>query len=224
VRSRSDVCGFGAALVVVVGLGCAQPQSGLFAAGWCAPKPEAAAPFVALDDMEDGDDVPCNHAAGRWTIQGSGTISSPVGGVVEPTELDATDLAVRTDSLRALHVAGTLEAGGFVQLALPLAYYDLSGFQEIDFWARSDSAAQLQLDIAVTTDVAQQGYQTGATITSTWGEAPRPNSVALDALFNGTTPVAAGDLAAATSITFTYVSSVSGAFGFWLDDIKLKRR
>ena len=224
-RSRSEILGLGGALAFAAGgLGCTSPQSGLFEATWCAPKPEAGAPFVMLDDMEDGDDVPCNQNAGEWMIQSNGTITSPPSSVVTPTDLAGVDLTTRAGSLRALHVAGTLEAGGFVQLALPLGYYDLSGFQEADFWARSDNSAQLQINVAVTTEAAPQGYQTGATIYPAWGESGRPNNVALDALFSGGTAVAAGDLASSVAITFTYVSPVSGPFGLWLDDVQLKRR
>ena len=118
-RSRSEVWGPAAALAFAVsGVGCASPQSGIFAATWCDPKPEAGAPFVMLDDLEDDDDVPCNHNAGKWSILSSDPLLS--GSVVNPTELAGADLTIRAGSQRALHLTAALEAGGFVQLTLPL--------------------------------------------------------------------------------------------------------
>lgn len=205
--------------------GCSSPQSGLFAAAWCHPTAAEGAATVMLDDMEDGDSVPC-AGGGKWTVEGNGDFSpETVGGPATPVELDPTDEAVRSPSTRAEHLAGTLPAGGWGGLLMPLAQPDLTGFKEIDFWAKTTlPTATIRVGL-FTTD--QSYFSTDVMVQSTWGYGGLINNAALQALLapDGT-PITAAQLATGASLSFRFLSDENAGatgFEFWIDDVQAKR-
>jgi len=210
--------------------GCEQPQKGALSAGWCQPAAADSATLLMLDDLEDGDDQPCPSWAGRWSVDATGLSVPAPGAPVKPQDV-TVDLPVAhtAPSYRALYLTGSLVAGQYAQLTLPLASADLNAYKEIDFWSRSDPNPSLTLSIGVVT--AAGAYWSdglrgrGAAILSAWGDSGGPNNVALAALEDADgNRITAEALAASTAIVFRYAAPADGAFGFWIDDVQLKRK
>ncbi|HEY8924014.1 MAG TPA: hypothetical protein VIU64_06510 [Polyangia bacterium] len=221
-RSRSSAASIAAVATAALGFGaCEQPQKGALSVGWCQPAAADAATVVMLDDMEDGDAQACQTWAGRWSVEATG-VSVPASGTpVKPQEVNVPLPSSHTaPSERALRLTGSLAAGQYAQLTLPLSSVDLSAYKEIDFWSRSDSNTGLNLSVGVVT--ASGAFSTGATIQGTWGDSGGPNNVALAALNGGVITDEA--LAASSGITFRYEALADGEFGFWIDDVQLKRK
>jgi hypothetical protein len=216
-------------LSVLGGLGCTQPQTGVLSATWCHPTVADGTGLVMLDDMEDGDDLPCDRAAGPWVVQSDGEVIPAPDAMVEPGEL-LGPLAVSraVPSLRAQHLQGTLVAGGHATLVLPLANNgNLSGYSEIDFWARSDQPATT-LHVGVMTVGLADGdfYGTDVTVTGTWGDKGNNNSVPLIGGVlkqSGGATVTPEILASSSAIVFQLVAPDATTFGFWIDDVQLKQ-
>lgn len=211
--------------------GCVEPDSPVTRT-WCVdPEPQS---FVVVDDMEDGDGSSC--AAGRWSVRGGGALDptpGPLGGTV--------DLEGRAPSLRALHLGGTTEAGGYASLFLALAPTDLTPFQEIQFWARSETgviSVRVNVATVATTDAAEGGgcdsaagacgdhFGDNAQIADAWGDRGNPNSIALAALTQtGVGQAAPKDLSQTVGLEFRVagVGMAATNFGLWVDDIRLKK-
>jgi hypothetical protein len=233
------------ALACVVGLlsvaGCVEPQSGNTSKLWCvAADPQL---FKVLDDMEDDDGAPCDDN-GSWSVTGSGSLSPSVGRLKDLAELEGDDLMARRPSLRGVYLTGTTDAGSSASLLLSLNSIDLTPFQEIQFWARSDSG---QLDVrvnvatAATTDPAAGGtcdaalgrcgnhFGDPAMIADSWSPTAGLYSTPLEGIEQQKDMgqiVPDKDLAHTLGLEFR-VSGVDGAatqFGLWIDDIQLKRR
>lgn len=228
-RFASERTGRTLALVgLLAGLaaGCTAPQSGVFQSHWCHPAPTEGLPTVMLDDMEDGDSVPC-LGTGRWMVEGTGDFApDPTGAAAVPTELSDDDQAVRAPSTRALHLSGTLPAGGWGGLIMPLAQPDLTGFQEVDFWAKSVSAASALIRVGVFT-AAGDYFSRDVSIRSTWGDSGSDNNAALKALIGSdSTPISTDQLASCVAIDFQFISAENAgapSVDFWVDDVQLKR-
>jgi hypothetical protein len=216
---------------MVLGLtGCDQPQKGARSAGWCHPAAADSATLVMLDDMEDGDDRACPSWAGRWSVEATGVSVPGPGEPVKPEEV-SVELPVShtAPSYRALHLTGSLTAGQYAQLTLPLSSVDLNDYKEIDFWSRSDPNPSLTLSIGVVTAAGSfwsDGLRgRGAAILGSWGDSGGPNNVALAALEDADgNLIDAAALAASAAIVFRYPAPVPGDFGFWIDDVQLKRK
>jgi hypothetical protein len=227
---RSRFLAAGAALAAL-GVGCTEPQTGLIAATWCHPGPTPdGTTLVVLDDMEDGDDRPCVAAAGSWSVGvTAGEVTPAPGMKVEPQELDGALAVTRNPpSFRAQHLAGSLAAGGHAELVMPLADPDLRGYGEIDFWARSDHPEELTLRVSVVTPSGSDGDYFGDNATmirDAWGIGGSANFISLGALKKPdlVTPVTQDELASSTAIIFQLVATDAVAFGFWIDDVQLKR-
>src|SRR3569623_2186927 len=116
VRFASERTGRTLALVgLLAGLaaGCTAPQSGVFQSHWCHPAPTEGLPTVMLDDMEDGDSVPC-LGTGRWMVEGTGDFApDPPGAAAVPPALSDDAHAVRAPRTRALPLSRTLPADGW---------------------------------------------------------------------------------------------------------------
>jgi hypothetical protein len=224
-----------ASLVAAIGAGCTQPQSGVFDGHWCRPGAADGQPYVMLDDMEDGDSVPCS-GVGKWTVGGSADFAptgETVGGPAIPALLTDTDRQVLdpmfemlapagfADTFRAHHLQGTIAAGGYGSLILPAAT-DLSAFPELDFWARTDTGAATVLVGIFTADGSY--FSEKVSIRSAWDTYSAP---LLGALFRTDgAAVTAADLAATTQIELRFQGDLNGnppSFGFWFDDVVLKR-
>lgn len=232
--------GWARCLFALLALGagaCTGPQSGIYAQRWCHPAAADNLPYVMLDDMEDGDSVPCSRV-GNWTIDGTAdftptgdTAPEQLGGPALPVVLSADDQATLDpmfeanalgETFRAHHLHGTIAPGGYGSLVLPLAPVDLSGFPELDFWARSDVAADTILVGLFTVD--GRYFSESVTIQPGWGYYSAPLLGAL--LGADGTAATAADLAMSAKIDFRFLADVNGdrsTFGLWLDDIVLKR-
>jgi hypothetical protein len=228
--SRFLITGAAVAVLGSGGLGCTSPQTGLVAATWCLPTAAQGMPLVMLDDMEDGDDRPCVSAAGPWSVGVTGGDVTPAPGTkVEPQELVGELAVTRTPaSFRALHLSGTLAAGGHAELIMPLADPDLNPYKEIDFWARSDHPEELTLRVSVVTPAGADGDYFGdnaSMIRDAWGIGGSANFISIGALYKAdrTTRATPDELAASTAIIFQLVATGATAFGFWIDDVQLKR-
>lgn len=212
-------------------LGCVEPESRTTRT-WCVdPEPQS---FEMLDDMEDGDGLSCQR--GQWSVRAAGVVT-PLAGTVD---LTGADLSARKPSLRALHLTGATDAGGSASLFVALSR-DLSTFQEIQFWARSDSGSievRVNVATAATTDAAQGGdcdpgagacgdhFGDLALITDTWGDQGNPNSIALGALMQtGAGQAVTKDLSQPVGLEFRVGGAGMPAmnFGLWVDDIRLKK-
>jgi len=202
---------------------CEQPQRGALSGGWCHTAEADSATLVMLDDMEDGDDQACPSWAGRWSVESTGVSVPASGQPVKPQEvIVALPAAHTTPSARALHLTGSLAAGQYAQLTLPLSSVDLNAYKEIDFWSRFDSNASSSLSVGVVT--AAGAFWTGVMIQGTWGDSGGPNNAALASLSADGGPITAEALAVATGVAFRYQAAADGDFGFWLDDVQLKRK
>lgn len=225
-----------AALLLGLGAGCTQPQSGIFQSHWCHPNDADQQPYVMLDDMEDGDAAPCAGIS-DWAVSGSpdfgpvgDTVPETVGGRPLPVVLLDADQAALDPlfeavgfgpTTRAHHLHGTIAAGGYGSLVLPPAI-DLSAFQELDFWARTDGGAAT-LTIGLFTNDGRY-FSEKVTIQAAWESYSAP---LLGGLFAADgTPVTAADLATAAQLEFRFQGDINGnpaSFGFWLDDVVVKR-
>lgn len=182
-----------------------------------------------LDDMEDGDAIPCNRQ-GNWSVGGGGSVTPLPGAHAPGIDLTGDDITKRAPSLRALHLSGTLDAGGYASLVLPLGSVKLAAYKEVDFWARTDGSTDIMLRVAVNTTTSNgDPFFTTATISSNWGESGNMTKVnnvpLLGALVNSVATATADDLAASSSIEFQYQAGDNSSlttFGFWLDDVQLK--
>jgi len=220
-------------LMALVAGGCTDPQSGIYAKAWCHPTAAEAQTFVMLDDMEDGDSTPCT-GGGSWMVDGTGDFTpEKTGGPATPTALPAADQAARAPSFRAQYLHGTLAPGGYGRIILPLpaALADLRPFQQLEFWARSD-AGQVTVRVGLFTASAPDGdFGDDVLIQPFWGDDGKntnPSSAALTAFTrsDGATTVTPDDLATSTAMQFLFSSDKNGgatSFGFWIDDIQLKR-
>jgi Carbohydrate binding domain (family 11) len=204
--------------LVLAAVGCMDPQSGIFAEGWC--KTADPQTLQMVDDMEDGDGIPCSKM-GTWYVAGGGSLTPPAGNILKAADLPAA----RDRSFRAQHLTGSVEAGGSAVLGVRLGGVDLTGFQEIQFWARAEGG-NLEIRVAVETpSTSGDGDHFGdvATVFTEWGVQGVPNSIALTALTKGTGQVITpDDLRSSLAIEFQLVGE-SPSFGFWIDDIQLKR-
>lgn len=211
-------------LTATIAIGCTEPQSGLLTKTWCQP---TAPSTTMLDDLEDGDAVPCATAAAHWFVDGDSTLIPTPGQDAKPVELPAGDPAWSrpVPSFRAQYLHGSLPPGGSGSLILPLADPDLTPYLEIDFWAHSDSST-LNIQVAIVSN--GEIFGTEAMLTQAWGAGGSINNVALVggvlARADGTAATDA-DLSAATAIAFQYQAPAGTAdFGFWIDDVQLKRK
>lgn len=220
----------GLSVLSVVAAGCADPQSGIYARSWCHPTTADNQPYVMLDDMEDGDSLGC-AGGGSWMVDGTGDFApQKVVGPASPTDLSAADQALRAPSFRAQYLHGTLVPGGYARIILPLpaAFSDLRPFQEIDFWARGDGVP-VTVRVGLFTASAIDGdFGDDVVIQPTWGDDGKNNNAAIAAFTrsDGVTHVTADDLSASTAIQFLFSSDRNGgaaSFGFWIDDVELKR-
>jgi hypothetical protein len=223
---------------LLAGSGCVEPQS-TGSTRWC----KAADPALieVIDDMEDGDGAACNNA-GNWWVKGAGDLRPGAGKLGRAADLEGDDLMARRPSVRAMHAAGTLDAGGTASLFLALNRKDLSPYMEIQCWARSDGEAltlRVNVTTAATTDSAEGGtcdpgqggcgdhFGDGAfQVTGVWGSSGLPNSVAL----TGITQDGAGqkvprDFSKTMGIEFRVEAPADAPkeFGFWIDDVQVKR-
>lgn len=207
--------------------GCTEPQSGIFQSHWCHPSPTEGLPTVMLDDMEDGDSVPCLGTA-RWTLEGSGDfVPNAMGAPGVPSELSDDDATARSPSTRAQHLMGSVSPGGWAGLVMPLAQPDLTGFQEIDFWAKSVTTATAVIRVGVFTTSGDY-FSRDVAIRSTWGDSGSNNNAALKALIGSAsgTAIPTDQLAACAAIDFQFLSSENAdttSVDFWIDDVQLKR-
>lgn len=216
-------------------LGCVEPESRTTRT-WCVdPEPGS---FEMLDDMEDSDGLSCHR--GQWSVGGGGALTPGAGPLVGTADLNGADLSARKPSLRALHLGGTTPAGGSASLFLVLTD-DLSIYQEIQFWARSETGnipVRVNVATTATTDLANGGdcdpeavvcddhYGDVALITDTWGDQGNPNSIALGALMQtGSGQAVAKDLSHTLGLEFRVGGAGMPAtgFGLWVDDIRLKK-
>jgi len=218
---------------VSLALGCTSPQEGLFAQQWCQPQPAGTTAYQMVDDMEDGDPVPCSKK-GKWSVLGSGATTPPAGDLTNAVELPGSDLAARMPSLRGLRLEGTLDPGGYASFVVPLATPDLRSFKEITFWSRSDTGPLTLRVTVATASVTDLDYLGDfAAINSDWGVNSGggvivPNSVALAAFSTRAgTPVSMNrdEFAASSAIEFKLDSADNpgvSSFGFWIDDVQFK--
>lgn len=226
-------------LTVLWSTGCVEPQSGNTAQGWCRPTDPLL--YEIVDDMEDGDGKTCDRS-GFWSVIGSGTVTPQVGVVTEAAPLQGTDLTARSPSLRAIQLSGTINAGGSASLFLSLNGLDLTPYEEIQFWARSHSgnlALRVNVATAASTEAAQGGScdpglgpcgdhygDSPFEISESWGAAGNPNSIALAGISQvGFGQQVPRDFSHTLGVEFrvTAPEAVGATFGFWIDDIQLKR-
>lgn len=216
---------------LLVALGCTSPQSGLFEKEWCQPLPKGTTAYQMIDDLEDGDGVPCSKS-GKWSVLGPGATTPPAGDVKSVAELFGDDLTARTPSLRALHLEGTLDPGGYASFVVPLANPDLRSFKELTFWSRTDGGT-LHLRVTVATESITDPDYFGDTpeITMEWGVNSGggnivPNSIAFGALqTRAGRQAVTDDFAASKAVEFKLDSADNpgvSSFGFWVDDVQLK--
>ena len=210
--------------------GCDQPQKGALSGGWCHAAAADSATLVMLDDLEDGDGLGCPSLAGPWSVEATGTSMPAPGQPVKPHEVTVELPASHpAPSYRALYLSGSLVAGQYAQLTLTLASVDLNDYKEIDFWSRSDPNPSLILSIGVVTAAGafwSDGLRgRGAMIQSAWGDSGGSNNVALAALEDPDGQrITAEALAVSSAIVFRYQAPADGVFGFWVDDVQLKRK
>jgi hypothetical protein len=219
--------------------GCVEPQSGITVSHWCKPSGSGS---LVIDDMEDGDAVTCDKK-GRWSVMGEGMLRPAAGPLALAADLEGDDLTARAPSVRAVHLSGTLAAGESASLFLALSRQNLTGYDEIQFWARSDGGTlELRVNVLIpaTTDPAQGGScdsgggacgnhygEPQFEVTERWGSSGLPNSIAL--LVGGieqpdpahTVP---RDFGETLGVEFRVSAPVDAAqgFGLWIDDIQLK--
>lgn len=217
-----------AALAFAAGA-CTTPQSGSFADHWC--KTTGDATLQLLDDMEDGDGKACQNQ-GSWSVtkgEGGGETTPSPGPILKSDDLSEADLTARGVGLRALHLTGTgFQEGEWAALRIDLADGDLSPYDEIQFWARSD-APGLEVRVAVATDTtagSDTHWGIPVTVTQQWGDGQgKPFSFPLIGEGDMMVPEAQKDLAHSQALEFqVHASAGVPSFGFWIDDIVLKRR
>jgi hypothetical protein len=226
-------------LTLLSSVGCVEPRSGETAKSWCLPTDPLL--YDVVDDMEDGDGKTCDKS-GAWSVTGSGTLMPRPGALAEAADLPGDDLHARRGSVRAMHLQGTTDAGGSASLFLSLNWLDLSPYEEIQFWARSDSGT-LQLRVNVATSATTETVQGGSCdpglgacgdhygdspfeITEPWGAAGNPNSIALAGIAQaGFGQVVPRDFTQTMGIEFRVTAPAAAAttFGFWIDDVQVKR-
>jgi len=221
------------ALLALAAGGCTDPQSGVYAKTWCHPTAAEGQPLITLDDMEDGDATPC-AGGGPWIVDGTGDFTpAKIGSPALPTELSDADKVLRAPSVRAQYLHGTLVPDGYARIILPLpaTLADLRAFQEIDFWARSDAGAATVRVGLFTASAPDGDFGDDVVIQPMWGPDGRNTMAANAALAalrrsDDVTVITPDDLAASTAIQFVFSSDKNGGattFGFWIDDVQLKR-
>ncbi|MEA2699493.1 MAG: hypothetical protein QOI66_3764 [Myxococcales bacterium] len=208
---------------------CTKPQSGLFAAIWCST--DAGANVQVLDDMEDDDGKAC-AGQGAWSVvkgDGSGQTTPPQGSIMKTADLLDVDLAVRPGR-RALHLEGTgFGDGETAALRLDLADGDLTPYIEVQFWARSDTAAALDFRVAVPTETTADngGVYWGlpVTVTQKWGDGEgKAFSFPLQGTGDTMVPDDQKDLDHALGLEFQVRANAdTSSFGVWIDDVVLIR-
>jgi hypothetical protein len=221
------------AAALAPGLACTDPQSGIFQSAWCRVTGAEAELTVVLDDMEDGDGKPCG-GQGSWSLAkdpNSGETTPAEGTIAKTEDLPPDDLVLRGASVRALHVSGRNFADGgwaILRLDIPAAHRDLTPYKEVQFWARADSPGALTIRAAVVTAVTAGGsahWGSSITLTDKWGD-NGDNPISFPLIGEGDGVVSDGDKdlgqSLALEIQFTASPAVA-AFGFWIDDIVLKR-
>jgi hypothetical protein len=190
-------------------------------------------PYV-LDDFEDGDEAIYEHQGrrGTWFVLNDGTASQTPepGSSVLPSAFQL----VRSGSTRGMHTSGGPFDTWGASLGTTLASvngepsaYDLSMFQGLKFWVRSNTMSQsaakeVRLSL-LTTASGKVGSCTacfGITVplTSKWVQIEVPFASITQGGFGRPGPSKA-DLQAITSLQFQFPDNVS--FDFWLDDIEL---
>ena len=215
-------------MVLVAALcdGCTEPQTGVLTKSWCQPQSPST---VMLDDLEDGDAASCDKTVAHWVVHGIGALIPGPGEEAKPVELPPDDPAWSrvSPSFRAQHLHGSLGPGDWGRLVLPLANLDLTPFLELDFWAHSDSPVlNIRVGVATATTSEYDAFAGDVMITQAWGAGGSINNIPLvgGALARSDgTPATDADLALATAITFEAPAG-GGDFGFWIDDVQLKRR
>jgi hypothetical protein len=167
--------GSAATLALAAGA-CTQPQSGIQAKGWCV-----AAGIV--DDMEDGDGVPCRGAQ-SWTVDTNSASTTPgAGSINEMPFLDVPrEMETGTASYRALGLAGSGFAAAattpWAVLTVPFPTQNINTFESIRFFFRSDGSLRtvdglrrLQLRVGViTAATAQEPATCDGTYQDHWGD------------------------------------------------------
>ena len=193
-----------------------------------------------IDDFEDGDGLILEQQGrkGAWFVQndGSGMQTPEAGAAALPSEF----VLVRGASTRGMHTSGgPFDSWGAV-IGTPLASsgsaaapYDLSGYQGLKLWVRSNSAApgtakEVRLNFVTTATTTAMGGNCGTPcgdhlgavipLTSKWVQITVPFS-SLKQTGIARPRATLADLASATSLQFLFPDNVS--FDLWLDDIAL---
>lgn len=174
-----------------------------------------------LDDMEDGDAFPCDRTAKQWTLDDSGKNNGNEPPPLLPSKIPS-EIAVSRDipSLRAMHLAAASRLGNLVVLTLPLAGRDLTPYEEIAFWARSDNPGTFPMAVALMPRSSGLAYyDTDIMVTNEWGG---PFVFRIREAKNGLgATLSAAEVAAPYAVAFNFVTSDTGV---WIDDVHLRRK
>ncbi len=189
-----------------------------------------------IDDFEDGDaDIfEAQGRKGSWFVSNDGT-GSQAPDATEPV-LPSVFMVVREGSTRGMHTSGTqFDSGAVLGTTLATAGgepapYDLSGFQGIRLWVRSNSMSpmaakevRLNLPIAATSKgggctICGDHFGASIPLTSKWVQVEVPFAGLKQSGF-GRPQLTRLDLKAVTSLEFQLPRNLS--FDLWLDDIEL---
>jgi hypothetical protein len=226
----SDV---GGSAPVEIGGGAGEAGSDASSAG-AAPVNDD--PYL-IDDFEDGDDLIFEHQGrkGAWFVLNDGKgMQTPEAGA---KALPSAFMVSRSGSERGMHTSGGPfpESGALIGTTLASQAnesvpYDLSAYQGIKLWVRSNSTSPLAAKVvrlnfvtpATTTgggcSVCEDYWGSDIPLTSKWVAIDVPFSKLSQAGF-GRPRMTAADLTAVMSLQFTFPEDVS--FDLWLDDLQL---